>query len=69
MRIEKIKGNLKLINEIMQINRSGDYDSMFYNGGTGCYIPLPNHNYNHSGKVSVRAIPAKTQFYKIGRAQ
>lgn len=43
-RIEKIRGNLKLINQIMSISREDDFATS--SSQVNCYLPLPNHNYN-----------------------
>lgn len=56
-RIERIKANLVLLNEIMHVD--SDANDRFGE----VYIPLPDHNFASGGKIKANAAMAKTQFY------
>ena len=71
-----IRDNLKLLDQIMQ-KKTDHIEPEVVLGGTAglqqmrpasVYLPLPNHNYVQSGKLSVNGVPAKTDFYQIKNA-
>ena len=61
-RVEKIKYNIKLFNEILAIDTRNGF-SNYGLKNNDVYLPLPNHNLVHGGKVT--AALAKTQLYQI----
>ena len=67
-RIEKIKDNLRLLNQIMEKGTAqrDEHGLMgLYSRSSSVYLPLPNHNYVQSGKLSVNGAPAKVDLYQI----
>ena len=72
-RVELIKGNLNLINQIMHLrtDKPSDHLSSIYaqSRTSSCYLPLPNHNYNQASAHQASAtIVAKTSLYQIEKA-
>ena len=61
-RIDKIRDNLKLLNQIMEIEPQQQNRSHSIGG---VYLPLPNHNYVPSGSQNLKAAPAKAKHYQI----
>ena len=56
-KVEKIRGNLELLNQIMSMKQPGadsDFGGRFFHSrAQSVYLPLPNHNYVQSGKLSL----------------
>ena len=74
VRVELIRGNLKLINQIMQLRtdkQSAHLSSVFGHSRTSStYLPLPNHNFNQAAQHQAgHTIQAKTSLYQIEKAQ